>query len=166
MDKIEEYFDRNRNLVDGMEMNPRVTEADFMEKLHRKRLMKRLRISALTLTGAAAAIIAVMMLPFRGTGNIVDPALEMIAGYEDGVKPLRAEMETMEADSQLCREMDLSAVISSLMDSSYGFADSLKDLDDRQRAEAVRSYCDRQMAQIRELYRECVTAYETGTTVN
>ena len=166
MDKIEEYFDRNRDLADIMDMKPCVSEAGFMERLRRKRLVRRLRISALTLLGAAAAITAVAVLRFRDTGGMVDPALELIAGYEEGVKPLRAEMETMEADSQLCREMDLSAVISSLMDSSYAFADSLKDLDDRQRAEAVRSYCDRQMVQIRGLYRECVTAYETGTTVN
>lgn len=166
MDKIEEYFDRNRGLADIMDMKPCVSEAGFMERLRRKRLGKRLRISALTLLGAAAAITAVAVLQFRDTVEVVDPALELIAGYEDGVKPLRAEMETMEADSQLCREMDLSAVISSLMDSSYAFANSLKDLDDRQRAEAVRSYCDRQMVQIRGLYRECVTAYETGTTVN
>lgn len=166
MDKIEEYFDRNRGLADIMDMKPCVSEAGFMERLRRKRLVRSLRISALTLLGAAAAITAVAVLRFRDTGGMVDPALELIAGYEEGVKPLRAEMETMEADSQLCREMDLSAVISSLMDSSYAFADSLKDLDDRQRAEAVRSYCDRQMVQIRGLYRECVTAYETGTTVN
>lgn len=165
MDKIEEYFDRNRSLADVMDMKPRVSEAGFMERLRRKKLVKRLRISALTLLGAAA-ITAVAVLQFRDAGGMVDPALELIAGYEEGVKPLLAEMETMEADSQLCREMDLSAVISSLMDSSYAFADSLNDLDDWQRAEAVRTYCDMQMVQIRGLYRECVTAYETGTTVN
>lgn len=162
MNNLERYFDRNRALAENVEIKPHVSEAVFMEKLHRKRLMKRLRVSALTLT-VAAAMTAVVMFPFR---NTVDPALELISGYEDGVKSLCAEMKDMEADSQLCREMDLSTVISSLMDSSYDFADSLKDLDDMQRAAAVRSYCDRQMEQIRELYRECMTAHETGTINN
>lgn len=173
MNNLERYFDRNRHLADSCMPESHMSEDEFVGRLHlamgraeKARAGKRMKTAAWTFIGMAASL-AIAALMWNGAGQKPeDPAVECISGYEESVKSLCADVRDLEEKSPICREMELSRVIPELMDSSYAFAYSLDGLDDVQRMEAVRDYCGRQMNLIRDLYRECVTAYETGTASN
>ena len=165
MNDIEQYFDNYRCLADEAGDNPSVTEQDFLGRLHKEQARKRFRVRTLALTfiGMAAALAVFVIL--RGPGVPVNPVEVYMTSYREGVAPLLSEVREMEMSSELCREMDLSSVIEELLDSSDSMTAGLDGLDDAEKLEITRKYCDRSLDEIRTLYGECCRAYCAGTIV-
>lgn len=163
MNDIEKYFDNYRCLADEAGDNPSVTEQDFLGRLHKEQARKRFRASTLALTfiGMAAALAVFVIL--REPGVPVNPVEVYMASYREGVAPLLSEVREMEMSSELCRELDLSSVIEELLDSSDGMTAGLDGLEDAEKLEITRKYCDRSLDEIRTLYGECWRAYCAGT---
>lgn len=166
MNDIEKYFSNYRCLADEAGDNPSVTEQDFLGRLHREQAGKRFRARTLALTfiGMAAALAVFVIL--REPGVPVNPVVEVyMTSYREGVAPLLSEVREMEMSSELCREMDLSSVIEELLDSSDSMTAGLDGLDDDEKLEVARKYCDGSLDEIRTLYGECCQAYCAGTIV-
>lgn len=165
MNDIEKYFDNYRCLADEAGDNPSVTEQDFLGRLHKEQARKRLqaRTLALTFIGMAAALAVFVIL--RGPEVPVNPVEVYMTSYREGVAPLLSEVREMEMSSELCREMDLSSVIEDLLDSSDSMTAGLDGLEDAEKLEITRKYCDRSLDEIRTLYGECCRAYCAGTIV-
>ena len=165
MNDIEKYFDNYRCLADEAGDNPSVTEQDFLGRLHKEQARKRFRVRTLALTfiGMAAALAVFVIL--REPGVPVNPVEVYMTSYREGVAPLLSEVREMEMSSELCREMDLSSVIEELLDSSDGMTAGLDGLEDAEKLEITRKYCDRSLDEIRTLYGECCQAYCAGTIV-
>ena len=117
MNDIEKYFDNYRSLADEAGADPSVSEQDFLGRLHKERARKRFRrrTIALTFVGMAAALTILVIL--RWPVAQVDPVKVYMTNYREGVAPLLSEVREMEMSSELCREMDLSAVIEELLNS-------------------------------------------------
>lgn len=164
MNDIEKYFDNYRCLADEAGDNPSVTEQDFLGRLHREQARKRFhaRILALTFIGMAAALAVLVIL--REPEVPVNPVELYMTSYREGVAPLLSEVREMEMSSELCREMDLSSVIEELLDSSDGMTVGLDGLEDEEKLEVARKYCDTSLDEIRTLYGECCRAYCVGAT--
>lgn len=161
MNDMEKYFGKYRGLAEEMESCPSVTEQAFLGRLHEERARKRRfrrRTLALTLIGMAAALMVVIILPGREAR--IDPAEVYVANYREGVAPLLSEVRKMETDSELCREMGLSSVIESLL---YCPEDLAEGLEDAEKLEVTKKYCNRSLDEIRTLYGECCRAYFIGT---
>ena len=154
MNDIEKYFDNYRCLADEAGDNPSVTEQDFLVRLHKEQARKRFhaRTLALTFIGMAAALAVFVIL--RGPEVPVNPVELYMTSYREGVAPLLSEV----------REMDLSSVIEELLDSSDGMTDGLDGLEDAEKLEVARKYCDSSLDEIRTLYGECCRAYCVGST--
>ena len=165
MNDIEKYFDNYRCLADVAGDNPSVTEQDFLGRLHKEQARKRFRAHTLALTfiGIAAALAVFVIL--SETEVPVNPVEVYMTSYREGVAPLLSEVREMEMSSELCREMDLSSVIEDLLDSSDGMTAGLDGLEDAEKLEITRKYCDRSLDEIRTLYGECCRAYCAGTIV-
>ena len=165
MNDIEKYFSDYRSLADEAGENPSVTEQDFLGRLHKEQERKRFhaRTLALTFIGMAAALAFFFIL--RGPEVPVNPVELYMTSYREGVAPLLSEVREMEMSSELCREMDLSSVIEELLDSSDGMSDGLDGLEDAEKLEITRKYCDSSLDEIRTLYGECCQAYCAGTIV-
>lgn len=165
MNDIEKYFDNYRCLADEAGDNPSVTEQDFLGRLHKEQARKRFRTHTLALTfiGMAAALAVFVIL--REPGVPVNPVEVYMDSYREGVAPLLSEVREMEMSSELCREMDLSSVIEDLLDSSDSMTAGLDGLEDAEKLEITRKYCDRSLDEIRTLYGECCRAYCAGTIV-
>lgn len=165
MNDIEKYFDNYRCLADEAGDNPSVTEQDFLGRLHKEQARKRFRASTLALTfiGMAAALAVFVIL--REPEVPVNPVEVYMTSYREGVAPLLSEVREMEMSSELCREMDLSSVIEELLDSSDGMTAGLDGLEDAEKLEVTRKYCDVSLDEIRTLYGECCLAYCAGMTV-
>mgnify|MGYP004698559355 CR=1 FL=1 len=164
MNGIERYFHKFGYLADEMEDVPATTEAEFLDRLHGRASVWLKHTKALTfiLSGIAAAVI-VIGLGWSVTVHRTENAAQLCAeGYVEGMESLLKEVCDLELNSWRCREMDISSVIREQIASSEGFAESIDGLDDRQSIDIVREYCDRQMRRVRELYRKCVLAYESG----
>lgn len=159
MNDIEKYFSNYRCLADEAGDNPSVTEQDFLGRLHKEQARKRFRAHTLALTfiGMAAALAVFVIL--REPGVPVNPVEVYMASYREGVAPLLSEVREMEMSSELCREMDLSSVIEDLLDSSDSMTAGLDGLEDAEKLEITRKYCDRSLDEIRTLYGECCRAY-------
>jgi len=164
MNDIEKYFSDYRCLADEAGDNPSVTEQDFLVRLHKEQASKRFhaRTLALTFIGMAAALAVFVIL--RGPEVPDNPVELYMTSYREGVAPLLSEVREMEMSSELCREMDLSSVIEELLDSSDGMADGLDGLEDAEKLEVARKYCDSSLDEIRTLYGECCRAYCVGAT--
>lgn len=160
MNDMEKYFEKYRGLAERLESCPSVTEQAFLGRLHEERARKRFRrrTLALTLTGMAAALMVVIILPGREAR--IDPAEVYVANYREGVEPLLSEVREMETASELCREMGLSSVIESLL---YCPEDLAEGLEDTEKLEVTKKYCSRSLDEIRILYGECCRAYFIGT---
>lgn len=163
MNDIEQYFSNYRCLADEAGDNPSVTEQDFLGRLHREQARKRFhaRTLALTFIGMAAALAVFVIL--REPEVPVNPVELYMTSYKEGVAPLLSEVREMEMSSELCREMDLSSVIEELLDSSDSMSDGLDGLEDAEKLEVARKYCDSSLDEIRTLYGECCRAYCAGT---
>lgn len=165
MNDIEKYFDNYRCLADEAGDNPSVTEQDFLGRLHKEQARKRFRTRTLALTfiGMAAALAVFVIL--REPEVPVNPVEVYMTSYREGVAPLLSEVREMEMSSELCREMDLSSVIEELLDSSDSMTAGLDGLEDAEKLEITRKYCDNSLDEIRTLYGECCQAYCAGTIV-
>ena len=165
MNDIEKYFDNYRCLADEAGDNPSVTEQDFLGRLHKEQARKRFRAHTLALTfiGMAAALAVFVIL--REPGVPVNPVEVYMDSFREGVSPLLSEVRELEMSSELCREMDLSSVIEELLDSSDGMTAGLDGLEDAEKLEVARKYCDSSLDEIRTLYGECCRAYCAGTIV-
>lgn len=165
MNDIEKYFDNYRCLADEAGDNPSVTEQNFLGRLHKEQARKcfRARTLALTFIGMAAALAVFVIL--REPEVPVNPVEVYMTSYREGVAPLLSEVREMEMSSELCREMDLSSVIEDLLDSSDSMTAGLDGLEDAEKLEITRKYCDRSLDEIRTLYGECCRAYCAGTIV-
>mgnify|MGYP006924872884 CR=1 FL=1 len=108
-----------------------------------------------------AAALAVFVI-LREPGVPVNPVEVYMTSYREGVAPLLSEVREMEMSSELCREMDLSSVIE---ESSDGMTAGLDGLEDAEKLEITRKYCDSSLDEIRTLYGECCQAYCAGTIV-
>ena len=176
---MEKYFDKYRGLLEEQEFEPQTTESQFLSRLHERTggvksfdesgvVLKPSRKSrwtkALTYTimGVAAAVVLALVLPW-GEEERLDPAVNYVTNYLDGVQPILAEVDAMESSSEVCREMGVSAVIQNLLGSSESFAEGLEGLDDAQRLAVTQEYCGRQLDCIRDLYRECCAAYASAS---
>ena len=164
MNDIEKYFSDYRSLADEAGDNPSVTEQDFLVRLHKEQSRKRFhaRTLALTFIGMAAALAVFVIL--REPEVPVNPVELYMTSYREGVAPLLSEVREMEMSSELCREMDLSSVIEELLDSSDGMTAGLDGLEDAEKLEVARKYCDSSLDEIRTLYGECCRAYCVGAT--
>lgn len=164
MNDIEKYFSNYRCLADEAGDNPSITEQDFLGRLHKEQARKRFhaRTLALTFIGMAAALAVFVIL--RGLEVPVNPVELYMTSYREGVAPLLSEVREMEMSSELCREMDLSSVIEELLDSSDGMTAGLDGLEDAEKLEVARKYCDSSLDEIRTLYGECCRAYCVGAT--
>ena len=162
MNDIEKYFSNYRCLADEVGDSPSVTEQDFFVRLHKEQARKRFRARSLALTfiGMAAALAVFVIL--REPEVQVNPVEVYMTSYREGVAPLLSEVREMEMSSELCREMDLSSVIEELLDSSDGMTAGLDGLEDAEKLEVARKYCDSSLDEIRTLYGECCRAYCTG----
>lgn len=165
MNDIEKYFDNYRCLADEAGDNPSVTEQDFLWRLHKEQARKRFRSRTLALTfiGMAAALAVFVIL--REPEVPVNPVEVYMTSYREGVAPLLSEVREMEMSSELCREMDLSSVIEELLESSDSMTAGLDGLEDAEKLEVTRKYCDVSLDEIRTLYGECCQAYCAGTIV-
>ena len=163
MNDMEKYFEKYRGLAEELESCPSVTEQAFLGRLHEERARKRLRRRTLALTsiGIAAALMVVSILPGREAR--IDPAEVYVANYREGVAPLLSEVREMEMSSELCREMDLSAVIEELLNSPGSMIGGLDGLGNAEKLEVTKKYCSRSLDEIRILYGECCRAYFIGT---
>ena len=162
MNDIEKYFDNYRSLADEAGADPSVSEQDFLGRLHKERARKRFRrrTIALTFVGMAAALTILVIL--RWPEAQVDPVEVYMTNYREGVAPLLSEVREMEMSSELCREMDLSAVIEELLNSPGSMIGGLDGLENAEKLEVARKYCDSSLEEIRALYGECCRAYYTG----
>mgnify|MGYP004652212945 FL=1 len=162
MNDIEKYFDNYRSLADEAGADPSVSEQDFLGRLHKERARKRFRrrTIALTFVGMAAALTILVIL--RRPEAQVDPVEVYMTNYREGVAPLLSEVREMEMSSELCREMDLSAVIEELLNSPDSMIGGLDGLVNAEKLEVTRKYCDSRLEEIRTLYGECCRAYYTG----
>ena len=162
MNDIEKYFDNYRNLADEAGADPSVSEQDFLGRLHKERARKRFRrrTIALTFVGMAAALTILVIL--RWPVAQVEPVEVYMTNYREGVAPLLSEVREMEMSSELCREMDLSAVIEELLNSPNSMIGGLDGLGNAEILEVTRKYCDSSLEEIRALYGECCQAYYTG----
>ena len=162
MNDMEKYFGKYRGLAEEMESCPSVTEQAFLGRLHEERARKRFRrrTLALNLIGMAAALMVVIILPGREAR--IDPAEVYVANYREGMAPLLSEVREMEMSSELCREMDLSAVIEELLNSPDSMIGGLDGLGNAEKLEVTRKYCDSSLDEIRALYGECCRAYYAG----
>ena len=165
MNDIEKYFSNYRSLADETGDNPSITEQDFLERLHEEQARKRFnaRTLALTFIGMAAALAVFVIL--REMEVPVNPVEVYMTSYREGVAPLLSEVREMEMSSELCREMDLSSVIEDLLDSSDSITAGLDGLEDTEKLEVARKYCDSSLDEIRILYGECCRAYCAGVIV-
>lgn len=176
---MEKYFDKYRGLLEEQEFEPQTTESQFLSRLHEREggvkafaescnVLKPSKKSRWTKTltctiiGVAAAVVLALVLPWSEEERL-DPAEIYVTNYLDGVQPILAEVNAMESSSEVCREMGVSAVIQNLLVSSESFAEGLEGLDDAQRLAVTQEYCGRQLDCIRDLYRECCTAYASAS---
>lgn len=176
---MEKYFDKYRGLLEDQEFEPQTTESQFLSRLHEREggvkafaescnVLKPSKKSRWTKTltctiiGVAAAVVLALVLPWSEEERL-DPAEIYVTNYLDGVQPILAEVNAMESSSEVCREMGVSAVIQNLLVSSESFAEGLEGLDDAQRLAVTQEYCGRQLDCIRDLYRECCTAYASAS---
>lgn len=164
MNDIEKYFSDYRSLVDEAGENPSVTEQDFLVRLHKEQARKRFRARTLALTFICMAASLAVFVILREPEVPVNPVEVYMTSYREGVAPLLSEVREMEMSSELCREMDLSSVIEELLDSSDGMTDGLDGLEDAEKLEVARKYCDSSLDEIRTLYGECCRAYCVGAT--
>lgn len=157
MNDIERYFNEFGHLSEE-EFSPKTTESEFLAKLHGRTRLRRIRALTYTVSGIAAALVIIIGIWWsRGTEN---PAVLCAESYVQGMEVLRDDVISLESGSERCREMGISSIIGDLMASSERYAEDIDEMTDSQTADAVRTYCDRQMERVRELYRECVMAYE------
>ena len=176
---MEKYFDKYRGLLEEQEFEPQTTKSQFLSRLHEREggvkafaescnVLKPSKKSRWTKTltctiiGVAAAVVLALVLPWSEEERL-DPAEIYVTNYLDGVQPILAEVNAMESSSEVCREMGVSAVIQNLLVSSESFAEGLEGLDDAQRLAVTQEYCGRQLDCIRDLYRECCTAYASAS---
>lgn len=164
MNDIEEYFKRYGALADEGGEEPLTDAAGFLARMPRKKKSARslhLAAWALALCGMAAALMCMVLQPFYKPDESSGAAAIYLMSYRESIEPLCEDIRLMESRSEKCREMQISAVIAGLLDSSDEFAEELDGMDDTQCADAAREYCSRQLERIKELYSECVSVYET-----
>ena len=172
---MEKYFDKYRGLLEEQEFEPQTTESQFLSRLHEREggvkafaescnVLKPSKKSrwTKTLTCTIIGVVLALVLPWSEEERL-DPAEIYVTNYLDGVQPILAEVNAMESSSEVCREMGVSAVIQNLLVSSESFAEGLEGLDDAQRLAVTQEYCGRQLDCIRDLYRECCTAYASAS---
>lgn len=168
---MEKYFNKYRNIVDNQAIEPKTSVGEFMQRLKseekcyddrpiRARVTFRTRALVCGFIGIAAAVLLAVLLPWNVSD--VDPIEIYVSNYHNSVAPLLTEVREMEKESEVCRGMELSSVMEDLIDSSNSFADDLEGIDEEQKLDTVRKYCDNQLNCIRELFRECCVAYALG----
>lgn len=180
---MENYFTRFRDRMEAMEKSPETTEAQFLSRLHSNigeagasshghafRKRRLFDCMAYGLAAAAAVFAAVIVIRWnadsegKGAENGSDSYCEDLsmicaANFRDGLMPLYSDVLQMEAESEVCSEMRLSAVIAGLMESPSVYVGDIEGIGPEHKADMTREYCARQADMIRELYRQCAFAH-------
>lgn len=156
---MEQYFRKYRRMIEDMEQEPDVTEAEFLGRLSsrsRGRMLVRIMLSAAAVL--AVAVSTAVFLDSR-SAHSPDPAELCLAEYSEGIRPIYEEIRQMEAESEVCREMGISSTIEELFALSEAFGKQVDNMDYGSRLEMMHAYCSRQTECVAGLYRDCLAAF-------
>ncbi|MCD8313510.1 MAG: hypothetical protein LUC24_05050 [Bacteroidales bacterium] len=160
---MEEYFEKYAAELEATEVESPVSEEQFM-RYYKRRESQRRRSRIYWFSGAAvaaAALFAAVFFAFSGSRGKAEP--DMVAIYIEeftsGVEPIYNDVVSMEGRSELCSALNLSAVMRDILESIPELNEGMKGVDQTQRLDTVREYCQEQAERISDIYSQCITSY-------